>query len=152
MKKIAIIGSGSWGLALGKYLVEQGNDVKVWSFADDEMNDLNVNHHSKYLPDVIFPKELKAYTDFREVLTDAEYILHVTPSAFSRETIKKYKEYVNKDQKILICSKGFERETKKPLELVFSEEFPNNKIGVFSRTFTCRRSFTKHTYLHGYSF
>ena len=32
MKKIAIIGSGSWGVALGIYLAKLGNNVKIWSF------------------------------------------------------------------------------------------------------------------------
>ena len=36
MKNIAIIGSGSWGVALSIYLANQGNDVRVWSFAKEE--------------------------------------------------------------------------------------------------------------------
>ena len=38
MAKVAIIGSGSWGSALGIYLANQGNDVKLWSFNEDEKN------------------------------------------------------------------------------------------------------------------
>ena len=29
MRKIAIIGSGTWGVALASYLANQGNDVKI---------------------------------------------------------------------------------------------------------------------------
>ena len=32
MKNIAIIGSGSWGVALAMYLESIGNKVKIWSF------------------------------------------------------------------------------------------------------------------------
>ena len=41
MKKIAIIGSGSWGVALGIYLSGNGNQVKIWSFNEDEKNLIN---------------------------------------------------------------------------------------------------------------
>ena len=36
MKKIAIIGSGSWGTALGVCLARNGNEVKIWSFSEEE--------------------------------------------------------------------------------------------------------------------
>lgn len=41
MKKFAIIGSGSWGAALGIYLANNGNEVKIWSFSEDEKNLIN---------------------------------------------------------------------------------------------------------------
>ena len=31
-KNIAIIGSGSWGVALAVHLAKLGNNVKIWSF------------------------------------------------------------------------------------------------------------------------
>lgn len=132
MKKIAIIGSGSWGLALGKYLVEQGHQVKVWSYSRDEADNLNNNQKSIYLPNIVFPKDLRAYTDFEDVIKNSEYIFHVTPSIFTRSTVKEYKKYVKPNQPIIICSKGFEKETKMTLEEVIQEELPNNLIAVFS--------------------
>ena len=41
MKKIAIIGSGSWGVALAIHLTKNGNKVKIWSFAQDEADLIN---------------------------------------------------------------------------------------------------------------
>ena len=41
MRKIAIIGSGSWGVALGVYLALQGNDIKIWSFNEEEKDKIN---------------------------------------------------------------------------------------------------------------
>ena len=130
--KIAIIGSGSWGLALGYHLVNSNNNVKVWSFSEEERDELNINHRSKYLPDVVFSEDLKCYTDFKSVITGAKYIFHVTPSIYTRDTVQKYKEFVTDDQIIVICSKGFEKQTRKTLEQVISEELPKNKIAVFT--------------------
>ena len=36
MKKVAIIGSGSWGAALGIYLGNHGHEVRMWSYDEDE--------------------------------------------------------------------------------------------------------------------
>ena len=37
MKNVAIIGSGSWGTALGIYLRTHGHNVKIWSFSEEEI-------------------------------------------------------------------------------------------------------------------
>ena len=57
--------------------------------------------------------------------------MHVTPSKFTRSTFKQYKEYVQ-NKPIIICSKGFEKDSLKTLDEVILEEMPNAKIGVLS--------------------
>ena len=66
-----------------------------------------------------------------EAIKGSDIILHVTPSKFTRNIVKKYKEYV-KGQPVIICSKGFEADTLYTLSEVVSEEMPNTKIGVFT--------------------
>ena len=36
MSKIAVIGSGSWGVALAMVLDRNGHEVKLWSYNKDE--------------------------------------------------------------------------------------------------------------------
>lgn len=131
MKKIAIIGSGSWGVALAIYLAGQGHQVNIWSFSEEERDLLNNERKCKFLPNAVIPENIYCSTDMKEVLEGTELILHVTPSKFTRDTIKKYKDYVI-DQSVVICSKGFESESLKTLDDVAKEELPNNKIGVLS--------------------
>lgn len=131
MKKIAIIGSGSWGVALAIYLAGQGHSVNIWSFSEEERDLLNKDRKCKFLPNAVIPENVYCSTDMKEVLEGTEIILHVTPSKFTRDTIKQYKDYV-KNQSVIICSKGFEADTLKTLDDVAKEELPNNKIGVLS--------------------
>ncbi|MGI5979002.1 MAG: 2-dehydropantoate 2-reductase N-terminal domain-containing protein, partial [Oscillospiraceae bacterium] len=35
--KIAVVGSGGWGTALALLLFENGNDVTLWSFSEQEI-------------------------------------------------------------------------------------------------------------------
>ena len=118
MKKIAIIGSGSWGAALGIYLAQNGNKVKIWSFNEDEKNMINNERKCVFLPKAVIPDSIICSSDFKEVLEDAEIVLHVTPSKFVRSTIKKYKEFIKDNQILVMCSKGFEAETNLTLDEV----------------------------------
>lgn len=131
MKKIAIIGSGSWGVALATHLAKCGNDVKLWSYSKDEMNLINNEKKCKFLPDIVLPDNIKCFTSFEETIKDTEFILHVTPSKFTREVFKQYKQYVE-NRPVIICSKGFEKDKLKTLDEVLIEELPSVKVGVLS--------------------
>lgn len=131
MKKIAIIGSGSWGMALAIHLAKLGNEVKVWSFSQEEADLINKEKKCKFLPKVVLPENIICSLSYEEVIEGSDFILHVTPSKFTRSTVKEYKKYV-KEQPIVICSKGFEKETLSTLDEVVREEMPEAKIGVFS--------------------
>lgn len=132
MKKIAIIGSGSWGAALGIYLARNGNTVKIWSFSEDEKNMINNEKKCVFLPKAVIPDGVVCSSNFEEVLKDAEIVLHVTPSKFVRNTIKQYKNIIKENQILVMCSKGFEAETGLTLDEVIKEELPNIKYGILS--------------------
>ena len=110
MKNICIIGSGSWGTALAIHLAKLGNNVKVWSFMQEEADLINKERKCKFLPKVTLPENIYCTTDFKEAIDGAEMILIVTPSKFVRDTIKNFKNFVT-NQSIIICSKGFEAGT-----------------------------------------
>ncbi len=131
MKKICIIGSGSWGTALAINLSLIGHEIKIWSFAEEERDLINNERKCKFLPKVTIPENVYCTTSMEEAIEGSDIILHVTPSKFTRETIKKYKQYVKK-QIVVICSKGFEKETLKTLDEVAKEELSNSKIAVLS--------------------
>ena len=131
MKNIAIIGSGSWGVALAIHLAKLGNNIKIWSFMEEERDLINNEHKCKFLPNITLPKNITCSTDYKEVIDESNFILHVTPSKFTRSTFKQYKEYVQ-NRPIIICSKGFEKDSLKTLDEVILEEMPNAKIGVLS--------------------
>lgn len=131
MKNISIIGSGSWGVALGIHLASLGNNVKIWSFAEEEANLINKERKCKFLPQATIPQNVFCSTDFKTVIEGTEMLLIVTPSKFVRETIEKFKQYVT-NQQIIICSKGFEESTLYTLNEVVEEELPNCKIGGLS--------------------
>ncbi len=131
MKKICIIGSGSWGVAIGIHAANTGNKVIMWAHFDEECAEINKNRRTKYLPNATIPQSIKCTTSLEEAIKESEIIFHVTPSKYTRETMKKYKQYIT-NQPVIICSKGFESSTLYTLSEVANDEMPNVKIGVFS--------------------
>ena len=131
MKNIAIIGSGSWGTALAIHLAKMGNNIKMWAYLQEEADLINDTRKCKFLPQAYIPSNIICTTDLEKAIDGSEMILIVTPSKAVRETIKKFKKYVT-NQEIIICSKGFEKETLYTLNEVVEEELPNSKIGGLS--------------------
>ena len=133
MKNITIIGSGSWGVALAIHLAKNKNNIKIWSFSEEEANLINNEKKCKFLPNVTIPENIWCTTSYEEALKDTELILQVTPSKFTRNTVRQYKEYVDvKKQPIVICSKGIEKETAYTLDEVIEEEILGARIGALS--------------------
>ena len=128
---IAIIGSGSWGVALAIHLAKLGHNIKIWSFDEEEKRIINEERKCKFLKNAVIADNIKCYTNFEDVVIDSDFILHVTPSKFTRNIFKQYKKYVE-DKPVIICSKGFEKESLKTLDEVILDELPNVKVGVLS--------------------
>ena len=131
MKKICIIGSGSWGVALAIHLAKQGHKIKMWSFSEEEKDLINNEKKCKFLPDAEIPEGVYCTNSYEEAINGTDFIIHVTPSKFTRNTVKEYKKYVT-NQPIVICSKGFEKDSLMTLDEVVQEEIPSAKIAVLS--------------------
>ncbi len=130
-KTIAIIGSGSWGMALANHLGENGNTIKVWSFSEEERDIINNQHTCKFIPEMTVNENVFCSTNIQEVVEGSDFILHVTPSKFTRNVFKTYKDYVG-TKPVIICSKGLENETLETLDNVLLDEMPNVRIAVLS--------------------
>ena len=62
--KIAVIGSGGWGIAAAKLLAEKGNDVVLWSFLEEEAELLKRERgNEKLLKGVKIPESIEITTD-----------------------------------------------------------------------------------------
>lgn len=131
-KKISVIGSGSWGVALAYLLNNNGHDVKIWSYSQDEADMINNEKKCKFLPEQTLPDSLKCYTSLEAAIDDTELILIVTPSMAIRSTLNNMKPFVKDNQVFLLCSKGMEPDTQKVFTEVIEEIYPNNKVAALS--------------------
>lgn len=131
--KICVIGSGSWGIALGKLLCENGHSVTVWSRSLDEVNAINCNHMlERYLPGVVIPNEIYATGNLEEGIRESEIVILAVPSVAVRECSRNISKYLT-NQIVVNVAKGLEKETHKRLSEVMKEELPlGQRIAVLS--------------------
>lgn len=130
-KTVAIIGSGSWGIALANHIGEMNNKVKVWSFAEEEKRLINEERKCMFIPDMVVNENVYCSNDIKEVVEGSDFIIHVTPSKFTRNVFNSYKEYIG-NKPVIICSKGFEDKTLTTLDQVMKEELPGVRVGALS--------------------
>ena len=89
MADVAIIGAGSWGIALAKVLHTNGNKVTVWSIVEDEITMLKEKHeHVQKLPGVKLPEDMEFTTDLESAVSGKAYLILAVPSVFTRSTAK----------------------------------------------------------------
>lgn len=112
MRKISIVGAGSFGTALAAVLGSKGKSVTI--FARDEqvvkgINDNGIN--PEYLSDVKLPETVKASANLSEAIPGSDMILFATPSHAMREVSGKVKGYISGNEIIVSVAKGIEQDT-----------------------------------------
>ena len=114
MKKIGIIGAGSWGTALAVVLAKNGHDVIVWSIIEDEIAMLNEKReHVDKLPGVKLEENISFTTNLEMAITESDMLVLAVPSVFTRSTAKSMAPFV-KDNQIIVCvAKGIEEYMRK---------------------------------------
>ena len=119
--KIAVIGSGGWGTALALVLLENGHEVTLWSFAEQEAEVLRTQHENPFLKGVPLPEELAITTDIA-CAAEQDVVVFATPSFAVRETARKAAPYLRDGTLVVSVSKGIEKGTSLRLSQVIDEE------------------------------
>ena len=69
MKKISVLGAGSWGTALAMLLNENGHDVTIWSIDQREVKMLNEEREQKdKLPGIPLSEKIAVTNDLKEAV------------------------------------------------------------------------------------
>ncbi|MCK1238999.1 NAD(P)H-dependent glycerol-3-phosphate dehydrogenase [Streptococcus uberis] len=124
-KKIAILGPGSWGTALAQVLNDNGHQVCLWGDSQEQIDEINQKHtNTRYFKDIVIDEKIKATTDLKEALKDANAILFVVPTKVTRLVAKQVAETLDHKVIMMHASKGLEPGTHERLSTVISEEVP----------------------------
>ena len=133
--KIAVIGAGSFGIALAHLLAGNGHDVSVWTRRAEQAAFLAEHHgNPDKLPGVTLPDMVSFTSSMEQVLDSASCAVLVVPSVSIRETAASMRPYLAEGTLVVDCAKGIEEETLKPLSRVIDEELAQKRprIAVLS--------------------
>jgi glycerol-3-phosphate dehydrogenase (NAD(P)+) len=138
VKKIAIIGGGSWGTALAIALARSSRPhrIALWAHSPDVVELLRVKRVNEiYLPGFKLPAEVEVTGALPEALAGAEIVLGVMPSAHAREVYRAMRPYLDPRAVFVSATKGLEPATHARISEVIAEEIAQNlppRIAVLS--------------------
>jgi len=130
---VAIIGSGSWGTALGTLLALQFKQVIMIGREVHVAEEINTSHtNSLYLPELTLPANMSASTEL-EAAKKASLVLVVVPSAGVRSVATDLSK-INfpSETPIVSCTKGIEHNTGERMSEIIHDMLPNNPLAALS--------------------
>jgi glycerol-3-phosphate dehydrogenase (NAD(P)+) len=138
VKKIAIIGGGSWGTALAIALTRssQPHRLALWAHSPDVVEMLHTRRVNEiYLPGFELPAEVEVTGAYEKALAAAEIVLGVMPSAHAREMYRAMGPHIEPRAVFVSATKGLEPATHARISEVIAAEIvqdPHPRIAVLS--------------------
>jgi len=133
MKKVGVIGAGSWGTALAITLSGKGHQVKIWDVNPEHLQELETNRENvRYLPDIKFNDNLQIAKSVEDAITGADMVLFSAPAQFFRGALENAMPYLKPEMILVNVAKGIEQKTLKRMSEIAAEKLPDAKYVVLS--------------------
>jgi glycerol-3-phosphate dehydrogenase (NAD(P)+) len=108
-KRIAIIGDGGWGTALGLSLCRKGHSVRIWGPFPEYIDRVRATRENKdYLPGVTLPAELEWTADCGDVVARAEVVVLAMPTKYSRDVLTRFVGIIPPAAQVVSVAKGLD--------------------------------------------
>jgi glycerol-3-phosphate dehydrogenase (NAD(P)+) len=109
LKRLAIIGAGSWGTALAIVLAPRFARIRLWVYENDLAARMAVSRENDvYLPGYQIPTNIEITDDLALALEDAEIVLSVVPSHLVRGLYRRMLEFLHPSMMFVSATKGLE--------------------------------------------
>jgi glycerol-3-phosphate dehydrogenase (NAD(P)+) len=138
VKKIAIVGGGSWGTALAIALTRSSRPhrLALWAHSPDVVEVLRAKRVNEiYLPGFELPAEVEVSGTLSEALAGAEIVLGVMPSAHARDVYRAIRPNLDPRAVFVSATKGLEPATHARISEIIACEIAQNsplRIAVLS--------------------
>ncbi len=111
--KVAVLGAGSWGIALALVLDHNGHDVTLWEFRPDAAERLRQTRDAKeFLPGIKIPVSIQIKNDLEQACSDKNILIVAVPSHVVRSVGERLNRLTFEDPPILVnVAKGVENDT-----------------------------------------
>lgn len=122
MRRIAVIGAGSWGTALSIIAGRAGHEVRLWSRNAEVVDGINRDHrNSAYLKTFVVPETVTATGEIDEAIGGADFILLAAPSHVTRELLLSMLPKLEPQMLFISATKGIEIESGKRISEIVRE-------------------------------
>ena len=128
MKRIGVVGAGTWGVALARMLCNAGNTVTIWSAIESEIDQMSATRKHPNLPGMEIPENIRYTKSIQAVCEGMDILLFAVPSPFVRATARKAAPFLTDGQVIVDVAKGIEADTLFTMTQIIAEEIKNPKV------------------------
>ncbi len=125
-KNVAVLGAGSWGIAIANLLCGNGHAIRIWEFDPEACNNLKTTRKlPSKLPGISLEDSIYVTNDIAESVNQADFVCCVVPSQNLRSAIHGIVD-IRLDRKPIFVnlSKGIEVGSLKRMSEVIGEELP----------------------------
>lgn len=130
--RISVIGSGGWGTALALLLLENGHEVTLWSYNEQEILQMRETGENHLLKGVELPGALKLTADL-SCAHACDAVVLATPSFAVRETARRIAPLLDSRTVVISVSKGIERDSALCMTQIIEQELEgSNKTAALS--------------------
>lgn len=131
--KIALLGTGVYGLAIASKLAQNNHDVYMWTENKDKFKEYNDTKQLKSVCESYkVPKNIKVLNDIEKTIEDAPIIFITCASKYVTSVAKQIKPFYKKGVHICIASKGIEESSCKLLSNITTEILNTKNVSVIS--------------------
>ncbi|QIB68937.1 NAD(P)H-dependent glycerol-3-phosphate dehydrogenase [Aminipila butyrica] len=133
VKKIAVIGAGSWGTALAVTLSRKGHLVRIWDVNSQHLEQLKADRENvKYLPGIAFDSNLQPVDTVKAAMADADMVVFSAPAQHFRSALDSALPYISQDMIVVNVAKGIEQKTLKRMSEIARDKMVNMKYVTLS--------------------
>lgn len=133
MKRIAIIGDGGWGTALGLSLLRNGHSVRIWGpFPDYVARTRERRENVDYLPGVALPPELEWTADSGQAVEGAEVVVLASPTKYFRTVLSSFAGRIPVEALLVSVAKGLDGMTRHRMTEVAEEVLQRGPVAALS--------------------
>ena len=109
MKRLSILGAGSWGTALALALSPRFDSIHLWVYEKDLAAKMHATRENQvFLPGFRLPDNVEFSTDIADSLNGAEFVLGVMPSHHARHVYAAARPALHSGQTLVSATKGLE--------------------------------------------
>ncbi len=123
VRRIAVLGAGSWGTTFSKVLADGGSDVALWARRPELAREITQSkRNSDYLPGINLPRNLWSSSRLPDVLDGAEFVFISVPSQSLRANLAIVSELIPSTAIVVSLMKGVEKGSGLRMSEVITQE------------------------------
>lgn len=132
-KKIAIIGDGGWGTALGLTLFRNGHQVRIWGPFAETIDGIRATGENRdFLPGVKLPAGLEWTADRAEAMAEAEVVVLAMPTKYFKTVLTSFVAWIPASAQVVSVAKGLDGSDNRRMTEVAADLLKSGPIAALS--------------------